>query len=252
MSLLSIISDASDIIGLPTVSQVIGNNDGNVRQMKALLQSGGDLMGKMTNSEGGSWSFLDRPYEFQTTSGEPEYALPSDFQSFLTQTTWQKDKYWRLRGSLNPRQWQNIKNRQSTTPYNVFRITRGTTVGTIPPGSASVAVNKFTVEPPPGEADTLVYEYRSDAWWISADGQTFKRKPTLDTDENLFGDDLGILDVIWRFKQANGFSFAADLAIFEDARDTAFSQDGAFEDIPIGYDRRLSGNKDESDVEWCW
>ena len=251
MSLLSIISDASDIIGLPTVSQVIGNNDKNVRQMLALLQSGGDALARMTNSQGGSWVVLDRIREFQSVIDETEYDLPDDFKSLLTETAWIKEKYWKMRGSLNPRQWQTLRNRSSTTAYNVFRIVRGTSVGTITPGTPQNAVKKFTLEPAPGDSETLVYEYRSNAWWISSDGNAFKKRPTADTDESLFGDEISLLDVIWRFKQQNGLNYAADLAIFEDSRDTAFAQDGAFESIPIGYDRRSTGNKDESDVEWC-
>lgn len=251
MSLLTIAQRVSDIIGLPEITQVVGSPADNVRQLRAVIQQGGDDLCLMTNSEGGGWSVLDRIYEFNGTAGETEYDLPADFKKLIVDTAWQKDKYWLLRGSLNSRQWQQIRNRQATVSYNVFRILRTQgAAGPVPVNGAPNVLRKFTLEPAPGETTPLVYEYISDFWWVSADGATFKKTPTVDTDESVFGDNLHILDGVWRWKNANGLNFAADLALFESSRDTSFAQDAAFQPIPLGY-TRVFANKDESDVTWC-
>lgn len=257
MSLLDIISEASAQIGLPGVSQVIGNQDQNVRQMVSLLKSGGNMIANVTNADGGTWSILERIYEFQTTEGEAEYLLPSDFSKLVTETVWQKDKYWKMRGSATPRQWEMVRNRQAKTPYNIFRILR-TQIPNNPAqislagGKAPQAIRRFALEPAPGADITLVYEYVSQDWWIDGEGTQFKREPTNDSDESLFGNHLHILDVIWRFKSANGLKFADELAQFEMERDRMLVQDAATEYIPAGIDRRHYANKDDSDIEWGW
>lgn len=252
MSLLDIAQGASDIIGLPTVSQVIGNNTNDVRQLRQVIQQSGNALCQMTNSNGGGWSVLNRIHEFDGQDGVTEYNLPSDFKKLIVETAWQKDKYWLMRGSLNAKQWERIRNRQATVSYNVFRIFRTSGSGGAQARNAAPnTLRKFTIEPAPGETTPLVYEYISNAWWVSQDGSTFRNRPEEDTDESLFGDDIHILDAVWRFKAANAFNFAADIALFEDFRDTAIVQDEAAEPIPIGYGGRVGGNRDESDVGWC-
>lgn len=251
MSLLDIVREAAAIIGLPDYTQVIGSNEDNVRQLRALIQQGGNQIARTSNADGGTWSILERYYEFVTEDDKVEYDLPTDFERLVSETAWQKDKYWRMRGSIPPKQWQAIRNRQATVPYNVFRVLRtqnGT--GTISQSSAPQTLRKFTLEPAAGAGITLVYEYISRSWWISQDGTQFKRKPTADTDESLFGDDLHVLDAVWRFKSANGLKFSDELAIFEIERDRMLVQDASAEYISVGHDRRLGANYWESDVEW--
>lgn len=251
MSLLNIVKEASAIIGLDDVSQVIGNNEPNVRQLRALIEQGGNQIARTSNADGGTWSVLERIYEFPTQADKTEYDLPSDFERLVSETAWQKDKYWRMRGSIPPKQWQAIRNRQATVPYNVYRVLRTqNSVSSISQDAAPQTLRKFVLEPAPGENITLVYEYISRAWWIAQDGTQYKRRATDDTDESLFGDDLHILDVVWRFKSANGLKFSDELAIFEVERDRMLVQDASAEYIAVGHDRRLGANYWESDVEW--
>ncbi len=252
MSLLDIVQEAFAIIGLEEVSQVIGNSEQNVRQLRSLIQQGGNQIARTSNADGGTWSVLERIYEFPTEADKTEYDLPTDFERLVSETAWQKDKYWRMRGSIPPKQWQSIRNRQATVPYNVFRVlrTQSESVGNINPNTAPQRLRKFTLEPAPGENITLVYEYISRAWWIDQAGYQFKRKPTQDTDESVFGDDIHVLDAVWRFKSANGLKFSDELAIFEMERDRMLVQDASAEYIAVGHDRRLGANYWESDIEW--
>ncbi len=245
MSLLTIIQSAADLIGLPLYTRVAGNAESNVRQLFAGLKIGSNTLVKTTNGSGGSWSALERIYEFQSGADQTEYTLPEDFDRLITGTAWQKDKYWLMRGSRTPQQWQRVRNRQVSTPYNQFRLFRSQETS-IPQGD----VRRFTLEPAPGENITLVYEYVSKWPWVSEDGSTFKKIPDNDNDESVLGDDIHILDTVWRFKKSNGLSYTADLAEFEAIRDAMLVQDEASEHISVGYDRRAGANKDESDIEW--
>ena len=253
MSLLRIIQRASNGIGLPVVSSVTGNEDNNVRQLLEFVQEGGNALAQTTNQDGGSWSVLERIYEFQSVADQVEYNLPADFEKMITGTAWQAEKYWALRGSLTPRQWERQRNRRSNTAYNVFRVFRTQETnggGATAKSLAQNSIRKFQLQPPTDADTTLVYEYVSNYWWVSADGTTFRKEPTADDDEPLFGDDLLVLYAIWRFKAENGFSFAAALASYETKRDAMLVQDRAAEYITVGYDRRGYVNKDESDLEW--
>ena len=252
MSLLDIVSRASDEIGLPDVTQVIGNSDKNSRQLLQHLLSGGNSITQMINAQGGSWSVLTRIYEFTTTQDEPEYVLPSDFGRIIVDTAWQKDKYWQMRGSVDPRSWERLRNRQTSASYNVFRILRRSGNGAITINSnAPNQLRRFVLEPAPGDGETLVYEYVSQDWWVDVTGSDFSRQPDSDDDESVFGDDIHVFDLVWRWKKANGFDYAADLAEFEQYRDNALFQDMAMPQVPVGHSDRLYANKDESDVEWC-
>ncbi len=252
MSLLRIVQRASDSIGLGQYDFVIGNTERDVRQLSEKIQTGGEDIATMSNSNNGSWSMLERINEFETVDNQAEYDLPDDFSKLITRTAWAKNKYWLLRGSMSPQKWQQIRNRKSTTAYNVYRILRtaSSTIGAVNGKPVANMLRKFTLEPPPGGGETLLYEYVSTAWWVSADGQTFKSSPTDDTDESVFGDTLHVLDAVWRFKAANGFSYESDLGTFEAYRDKLMMQDENQEFISVGYDRRLYGNYTESDVEW--
>lgn len=252
MSLLAIVQNAAADLQLPDVTTVIGNGEKNVKQLLRQVVASGNALRQMKNGDGDGWSVLERINEFQTSAGVAEYALPSDFKYMLTDTAWKKDKYWLMRGSLSGKQWQRIRNRKSSTPYNVFRILRASNPsGPVSPNTAPNTIRKFTLEPAPGDSQTLVYEYVSKAWWVSADGSTFKETPTADDDESLFGDHIHELDIAWRWKQKNGFNFAADLAIFEDYRDKEFGQDVPKQPIELGrrHNRGYS-NSDVSDFEW--
>lgn len=254
MSLLNIARNTADIIGLPEIDQVVGNPEKDVRQLLALIRRGGNTLSQTTNSDGGSWSVLERIHEFQTTANETEYDLPVDYSRLIIGTAWQKEKYWLMRGSATPQQWESVRNRQAKTPYNIFRILRtqsGGAVGQVGQGQAPNLLRKFTLEPAAGEAITLVFEYVSKFLWISSDGSIYKQVPDADSDESLLGDDIHVLDAVWRFRKAKSLDYAADLAEFELVRDRALVQDNATESIPVGYSRRAGANKDESDVEWA-
>jgi len=255
MSLLKVAQRVADAQTLPAISQVLGNEDDNVRQIRQWIQEGGNDLAQTTNADGGSWSILERIYEFASVADQGEYSLPADFEKFISNTAWQREKYWQLRGSLTPQQWERQRNRRSNTAYNVFRIfrTQNGSATTVQKSLAQNTIRKFHLEPPTDGGTTLVYEYVSNYWWVSEDGSTFRREPEDDTDEPLFGDDLLVLYVLWRFKAANGFDFSSDLALFETKRDRMLVQDRAAEPISVGRSRHGYANRDESDVDWyCW
>ena len=256
MSVLSIAQAVVDRVGTKSINSLFTNPDKNERQIRSLLQGGGRALCQKTNSQGDGWSVLTRIHSFTTVAATVEYDLPEDFKKFTNATAYQMDKNWLMRGSLSGRQWQRIKNRQASQSYNVFRIFRSQStagLGAIGQNKAPNIFRKFQIEPAPGAGITVAFEYASEFFWVSADGSTLKEVPTQDDDESLFGDEIHVLDGVWRFKQANSRGYAADLAVFEDYRDTAMAQDMAANDpIPVGRSYSLGyANPDESDVSWC-
>ncbi|MGI9417172.1 MAG: hypothetical protein ACR2RA_04970 [Geminicoccaceae bacterium] len=199
---------------------MIGNTDTTVRQMLALLNREGKNLTKMRNQYNGCWTILEREYTFTTTASEDEYALPDDFGDLLGDTVWDRDSFFEVRGPLAPAEWQAVKSGLAVTPSlrRRFRIKRI--------ADFSDNTRKFNIDPEPtATGETLVFEYCSKEWTSNAAGSTFAASFSADTDTGLLDEDLLEMGLIWRFKAAKRFDFAAELAEYEIERDRRFALD---------------------------
>ena len=216
MSLLSLIEDAADIIGVDKPSSVIDSADATAVQMLALAKLGGKQLAKRGKGIGG-WAVLQTEHTFDTVADQAEYALPSDFDFFVQDTLWDRNNFWKLRGPLDAGRWQIYKSGIiSSGPRRRVRIKP----------SASSNVKAFFVDPTPGDSgETLVYEYVSTFWCQSAGG-TGKAAWTADTDTGILDEYLMLLDLIWRFKAAKGLEYGEDFRQFELELQQALGRDG--------------------------
>lgn len=218
MTLLTIVECAADIIGVPRPSAVITSTDQTVRTMLALLNREGQNLAKLRNLWGGGWTILEREHTFTTTASTAEYAFPSDFAELIGDTAWDRDDFFEMRGPLSPQEWQAIKSGLSASPAlrRRFRIKR----------SASTATRQFFVDPTPeATGETLVFEYLSNAWLTDSGGTTLRTAFAADDDVGLLDEDLLEMGLVWRFKQAKGLGFAAELAEYEIERDRRIAND---------------------------
>ena len=96
-TLLELIQQATNEIGILQPSQLVGQVDDQSRQLLALANREGKDFAMLANSRGG-WQNLHKEYTFTTVSGTPDYALPSDFEYFVQSTFWDGSMRWELIG----------------------------------------------------------------------------------------------------------------------------------------------------------
>lgn len=229
MTLLSIVECTADIIGLPRPTTVVTNTDQTVRTMFALLNREGQNLAKLRNGWGGGWSVLEKQHSFSTVAAQDEYALPTDYGEMISDTVWNQDTFWEVRGPLSPQQWQTVKSGLASSPALRFRfrIKRSATSGE----------KVFVLDPVPTAVETVVFEYLTNRWASDTGGTTFATKFSADSDVSLLDEDLLEMGLEWRFKAAKGLGFAAELAEYEIERDRRMANDGGTTSILIARPR---------------
>lgn len=174
----AVVTGLSDSTGLDSTYQALGagiNNDTYVNSLDNPIQ--------VTLSQPATLSGTT-----DLTFCKTKYTLPSDFDRVTDRTQWDRSKHWEMLGPETPQQWQWLKSGYiSTGPRIRWRI-----LG-----------NYFQTWPPIATADSLGFEYISNAWVYGANGApqtTF----LADTDTCLFPDRLMITGLKMRFQQAKG------------------------------------------------
>ena len=229
MSLLSIIRNAALIVGVDEPSFVKGNDEFTPKVMLALANRGGSNLVRMRNGWGGGWAVLTRMAVIETDAGRTEYDWPADYAALIDGTVWDRASHQEVRGPLSPQEWQQAKYGGLGSAAPRYRIAAAAS------GNRTVLV----LAPAPAAAETLVYEYISRNWVAAGEGEALTRRQfEEDTDIAAFDRDLMEMDLVWRFKQARGLSFAADLAEFEIERDRRFATDAGMRTLGIAGPRR--------------
>ena len=225
-SFFEIARDVGDVIGIKRVTSLVGNSEPHARAMLVLLDQGGKNLTKLRNTWGASWAVLTREHTFTTVAAQEEYAFPEDFTAFVDGTVWDRSSYREARGVFSPQEWQQVKSGLIETSGIApnYRIRRG----------ASGRGRSLYLDPIPGGGEILVYEYVSRSWVVDAAGTSFGERIAVDTDEPLFDDDLVRMDLVWRFKQSRGLSFATELAEFEIERDRRLAEDAGTRKLEVG------------------
>lgn len=230
---LEIAENAAAVIGIETLGSLVGNSSDHARSMLVLLNRSGRVLSQVRNEWGSGWVTLTRQWEFETVPDQAEYALPEDFDELIDGTVWDRSQYREARGTLSPQEWQTLRSGLVETvrisPY--YRLRRNT---------AGTGRSLF-LEPTPTEIEDLVLEYVSRHWLRSADSLTQHERVQADTDVPLFDGDLVEMDLLWRWKQSRGLSFAAELAEFELERGRRLKTDTGQRVISLGRRTRRYG-----------
>ncbi len=215
MTLLSIVQDASDRVGLPRTTQVVGSNDMQVRQLLALLNQDGRELARRH-----PWQQLQKEKTFTTIAQEIQTSvIPTDFDRFIDGTVYNRSRTRMAQGPLTPLQYQDYKSRLASLVYDAFRV-RG---------------NDFLVLPTPSAGETWAFEYIS-TYWVTATGETAGSKSAfdVDTDGSLFPDELHILGLTWRYKRSRGLDYAEDFNSYEAMFKALTGRDGGRRILNMG------------------
>lgn len=150
----NIIADSAVELGLVAFankpSDVFGSTDPNIGLLCQLIKSvGRDLMREH------QWTNLQNFWVFQTTSSVGRYALPSDYDRVIDQTTWNRSIRLPLQPA-SPQVFEYLKGRMASTTYNIlWRVLQG-------------KFHAYPDDTTPGSY-TISYEYMS-RWWVIPSG----------------------------------------------------------------------------------
>lgn len=137
------------------------------------------------------------------------YALPSDYDSIVPRTQWDKSKHWEMLGPEDAQQWEWIQSGYiSTGPRVRWRL-----LG-----------QYFQIWPGFSASENLGFEYRSNAWAYTAAGVA-KTSFTVDTDTCIYPDRLVVLCTKLKYFQAKGFDTTAIYRDYMTELQTVMAQD---------------------------
>lgn len=223
MTLLTIFQDACDELKLDRPTTVVSNTDQNVRQLLALSNRSGKQLAQRH-------AFQELVTEATHTTvaaelqGTVESIMPG-FNWLLYETLWNRTTRDSVEGPLFPSEWQFLKASNVTGPYPEFRI-RNKSLYMIPAPTAS---------------QTIGLEYVS-RYWCESSGGTDQQKWAADTDVGILPEDMLTIDLIWRFKAANGIDYAEDMRQAEFYINNAIARSGGRRKINMGDSSRLIGD----------
>lgn len=258
-TLLELVSDVTDEVGIDTPTSIIGNPDNQISQIKSLI----DRVGRSMIREY-EWRRLVKEHVFETTaqvtltgdisgkvvtnlsdtsslsegqlvSGEgvktwteiasidgatqvtlnlsadtgtgvslvfstQDYALPSDFDRQISNTSWDRSNFWPNSGGKSSQEWGWLKGGViSTGPRFRYRLYQ----------------NALRLSPAPTASIVQVFEYVSQNWVVSSgEANASKTKMTLDNDTSIYPDDLMVTGAKFQWYRSKGLDWAEPLAEF--------------------------------------
>lgn len=218
MSLLTLIQDASKMIGLSSPTAVVTSADQRVLELLVMANVVGEDLS--TRYE---WQELVRTAQWsssgtiaQGTIGSSTIA--SDFGRFIDGTFWDRSLRQQVLGPSTAQQWQaDLSNAIVSPPYKFI-----------------VQNNILYIGPTPiGAGNTLVFNYVTKNWCQSSTG-TGQSAFAADSDTTLIPERLFKLDLIWRWKSSKGLAYAEDLENAEREIDKHIGQNGGRRVLFIG------------------
>lgn len=155
--------------------------------------------------------------------GQDNYSLPTDFFAMVDDTLWDRTRFWKMRGSLSPQEWQLYR----SSALGKASIERRWRVR-LPSGSTAGASTQFSIDPiVQDNGSNLVFEYYSSYWCQSANGATQRTAWAADGDTALLDEYLIEQGLRWRTMNFPlGIAYAEQKEEYEREVDKAIARDG--------------------------
>lgn len=208
MTLLSIITDACNEIGLSAPTTVVSSADPTIRQLLALSNRSGKTLAQRA-----MWQESVTEATITTLAAELQGAVETlmpGFNWLIYETLWNRTNRNKVWGPLYPREWQFLKASNVTGPFPEFRIRN----------------KNLYMLPAPTAGQTIGLEYVSRNWCESSGG-TDQERWAADTDTGILSEDMLTIDLVWRFKQAKGLDYAEEMRQAEMYINNAIARSGA-------------------------
>lgn len=208
MSLLSIVQDCCEELGIQSPSSVVGNTDRQVIQILQIAnREGRDLLARYP------WTAAIREATFTQAAASLQgtmTSLAAGFDYIMNDTMWNRTTSLPIMGPVASRDWQTLQAFPVTGPYQQFRIRDG----------------KLYFDPVGANAtDTIAFEYKS-KYFCESSGGTDQTEWSADADIGLLDEELMKLGIVWRWLKRKGLDYAEDFATYERRVLDAMARDG--------------------------
>lgn len=235
MTTLTIATAICDEIGIDRPATVVGNSDGQIRQILALMNREGQWLVNGAG-HGHIWGASFRDKSVTVTSGTDTYAVPSDYLRLINDSMWDTTNHWAMLGPLTDQEWEEIKRGAIATvgPRKRWRLV-GEADGTYASSATSYYVQIDPV--PTNSTDTFHYIYLSSGFArqnSDAAAGTFDH----DSDNPIFPEQLFILGTIWRWKAAKGLDYGEDKKTYDQYLETCIATDRASRTLSLSRQRQ--------------
>lgn len=198
MSLLTIIQNACDEIGISKPTAVVGNTNAKIVQLLALANREGKALAARPYE---GWQQLIEEATFTTVATASQGALSTlapGQKYIINNTIWNRTTQRPVYGPLSPRDWQAIQASPAQGPFDQYRI-QG---------------DELLFEPVPTAGDSCAFEFMSKNFCESSGG-TAQSSWQADTDVGRLDEELMTLGLIWRWKAAKGLDYGEDFQQYE-------------------------------------
>jgi len=214
MSLLTLIQDAADLLGITRPATVVNNPDQQVRTLYALAnEEGADLQSAY------NWQALTAEFTFTTAAQQLQTAfIPADFDRWVNNSFWNRTTRRNLLGPVSPQVWQALQAQPAyASVYLMWQQRQG----------------QMYLFPAPPAGQTIAGNYISDYWAKSAGGAG-QAKFLADTDTTYLSEQLMGLGLRWRFKKTKGLDYSEDFNTYERNKAQMMARDSGTTTIAIG------------------
>ena len=227
MSLLSIIEDVADEVGITKPTEIVTSTDNNVIQLLSIANREGKALASRYR-----WTRMLAEATWTIVAAADQGLINSaivtagDFDYIMDDTMWNRTTSLPILGSLNPVDWQTLQAFPVTGPYQQYKIEQG----------------KIFIDPAPTSADTAAFHYKTTSWCESSGG-TGQARWAADTDVGRLNEELLTLGIIWRWRKRKGLEYAEDFNIYEIQVMDAMARDGGKPRLALngGIRHRLPG-----------
>ena len=207
MSLLSLIQNASDRLGIVRPATVITSTDQQALRLLGFAQQEGKALARRH-----TWQVLTKEGTFTATATETQTnALPTDFDRWIDGTFFNRSRKRPVFGPLNAQDWQFAKSVVATVIIESFRQ-RGSTTDIL-------------ITPTATAGDSYAFEYIGKNWCQSS-GAVAQSAWASDTDTGILEEELMTLGVVWRFKAGQGLDYSEEFRNYELMVAQATGRDG--------------------------
>ena len=198
MTLLTVVQNACNELGISSPSTVIGNADSQIKQLLALSNREGKALAARPTA---GWEELVTEATHTTLAAANQGALSTiapGYKYIIHKTLFNRTTQRPLIGELTPEEWQLLQATPTSNVYDHFRIRNG----------------DLLIDPIPAAGETIAFEYMSKLWCESSGG-TAQAAWAADTDLGRLDEELLTLGLIWRWKAMKGFDYKEEFAEYE-------------------------------------
>lgn len=225
MSLLTIVQNACEDLGIASPTSVAGNTGEQVIQLLAIAnREGRDLASRHP------WSKLMKNTTWTMATAEDQGLLNSavvsdgDFGSILPETMFNRTKTQPIVENLNQTEWEARQAYSIEGVWTRYKIQGG----------------KLYLYPAPSTADTGAFAYKS-THWCESSGGTGQTSWSADTDIGRLDEDLMSLGIVWRWLKRKGLDYAEDFNTYEQRVLSAMARDGQKARLSLGENYKAIG-----------